>query len=814
MHSHEHRIDRFIGGQRMEFTRREFLIAGGVSGALAAQGWAVPQVIYAGAREGQADPLERTVMTLCRQCSGGCGLKVRVIRDCVVGIAGNPIHPINRGGVCPGAPAAVQSLYNPDRLTQPLVLAGPKGAGRYQPVSWTEAVRQLAARLRDLRRTTGPHGLAVITRGDRGLKRLLLERFLQAYGSNNLIDGAAPDAHQAYPAIRAVQGFPRAVGYDLAQTRYVLSFGSQWLDAHWSPAQAGATFAALRGRDQDDRRRFVHVEPRLSLTAAKADEWIPARPGTEGALALGLAHVIVREGLYDRAFVERMTDGFEDPDGGRGGRIGFRRLVLRDYAPSRVSRITGVEEGTIFRLAREFTAQRPALAIGYDGASVSTQRTYDRMAIHALNALVGSIDVAGGVTHFRDIELLNLPVPEPDGPAEAGLSKPRIDVADPSVYPLADCPTGMLAERILADLPYPIEVLVLAGGNPVFDSPHPQRVQQALGKVPLVVSLSSWMDDSARWADLIIPDAHSLSSWDVDLSHTLTGRPVVTTARPVVPASAEARGSAELILELARELGDPVSRALPFPTAQAAVRAVCDTLAASGRGGAFGPLEQEGWIRLLERGGWRPPAARSQDEFYTKVIAAGGWSDPIYYDREWDRVFRSPPRRFAFHSALIAQHVKPRNEADDVRCLPHYQAHESGEPNEAFPYRLYVYPLAVLAGMKDVNIPWLMDASGRLMRQRWNTWVEINPRTAHKLDIADGDVVTVASSRGTLRLHAKLFEGIMPEVLAIPYGFGHEGGGRWCEKIGQNPATLVDVEIDPLTGGPLWNSTRVALRKT
>jgi anaerobic selenocysteine-containing dehydrogenase len=798
----------------MRLTRREFLIAGGITtGALAAHAFAVPQVIYAGARDGKSEPIERTAMTLCRQCPGGCGLRVRVVNDCVVGIAGNPAHPINRGGVCARAPAALQTLYNPDRLTSPALLYGPKGSGTYHAIEWSEALERLATKLRDIRQTPGPHSLAVVVSGDRGLTRLLWSRFLQGYGSSNLIDWRAAEAHQGYPAVWAMQGLKRAVGYDLAQTRYVLSFGSQWLDHHWSPAQAAETFAALRGGRQAVRPKFVHIEPRLSLTAAKADEWIPIRPGTEGALALGLAHVLLREGLYDREFVEYLTHGFEDPGGGDGGRIGFRRLVLRDYSPATVASITGIEVGTIFRLAREFAAQKPALAIGFDGSGVASQRCYDRMAIHALNALVGSIDVPGGLTHFQDVNLLSQPVSEPDALAERGLAMPRIDRTDPAAYALGDAQPQQLAEHILAELPYRIEVLVLAGANPVFDSPHPERVRQALAKVPFVVSLSPWLDDSARWADLIIPDTHFLSRWDVDVSHTLTGQPTVSIGQPVVADPSGARGSGELALELARKLGAPLASALPFQDTRAVVRAVCDTLYASGRGGALGPAETVGWTQLLEHGGWRSPPTASADEFYRDALASGGWFDPIYYHREWARVFRAPPRRFAFHSMVIEERAKPRTPEDYLRCLPHYEPLPGPVPDETFPLRLYVYPLAILAGLTDANVPWLIGACGAYMGQRWKTWVEVNPVTAKQHGIADGDTVIVTSRRGSIRATAKLFEGIIPDVVAMPWGLGHEGGGRWAAGVGQNPSELVEIREDPLTATPYWNATCVWVRR-
>ncbi|MBI4585383.1 MAG: molybdopterin-dependent oxidoreductase [Planctomycetes bacterium] len=770
------------------------------------------RIIYAGSKK-ESKPLERFATTLCRQCPGGCGLRVRMVNDSVVGIAGNPLHPINHGGVCARAPAALQTLYNPDRLTKPMLLAGPKGAGRYRPIEWDEAIERLATKLKTIRRDPGPQSLVVVINGDRGLTRLLWSRFLQAYGSNNLIDWSFPEGHVAYPAVWATQGLRRAVGYDLARAKYVLSFGSQWLDAHWSPAHASEIFASLRGQGEAVRARFIHVEPRLSLTGAKADEWIPVRPGTEGALALGLAHVILREGLYDRDFVENFTHGFEDPAGGTGERIGYRRLVLRDYAPSKVANITGVHEATIFRLAREFASNAPALAIGFDGSGAATQRCYDRMAIHSLNALVGSIDVPGGVTCFQDLEILNLPAPDPDETAERGLSRPRFENADRATYPLGANAPHILAEHVLAELPYPNEVMVLGDVDIVFTSPHPERVRQALAKIPFVVSLSPWLNETASFADLIIPERHFLTRWDVDVGHTLTGQPAVTIGQPVIDWPQEGLASADLILELARRLGGTLPAALPFKDAEAVVRTVFKHLHASNRGGPFSSREEEGWTRLLEGAGWRFQMTGGEEDFFRQALQSGGWTDPIYYHREWDRVFRAPPRRFAFHSTVIAESLKPGSIEDDIRCLPHYEPVHSEPSDETFPLSLYVYPLPSLAGMTDANVPWLMDTFGRNKQERWRNWVEINPVTGEQLGIKDGDEVVVESRRGRIRTRVKLFQGVMPGVVAFPWGLGHQKGGRWCEGVGQNPSELVEAYTDPLTSEQFWNANRVSMKK-
>ncbi|MFI5342188.1 MAG: molybdopterin-dependent oxidoreductase, partial [Candidatus Methylomirabilales bacterium] len=337
---------------------------------------------------------EGWVASVCQQCPGGCGILVRTItgiedeKKRAVKIEGNPHHPISRGTLCPKGAAGLQSLYDPDRLKGPLKRSGPRGSGQWTPIGWDEALATTADRLRDLRARGEAHTLVAIAGLVRGLMPTLLHRFLEAYGSPNYVS-TAHGCDTSRQVMRLTQGIAEPIAYDLEHSAYILAFGAGLLEAGWSPVRQARAVANLRQGTPGRRARIVHVDPRLSVSAAKADEWIPIRPGTDGALALGLAHVIVSEGLYEKEFVSQWTFGFEDwQDASGRSRLGFKSLLLEEYRPEVVSRITGIPLGTIIRVAREFAAARPALAIGGGGASLHTNGLYSRLAIQALNALV------------------------------------------------------------------------------------------------------------------------------------------------------------------------------------------------------------------------------------------------------------------------------------------------------------------------------------------------------------------------------------------------------------------------------------------
>lgn len=801
----------------LDLSRRDFMAAlGSVYGA-AACAWAAPRSWHIDYSGGDGDtPHEQFVNTLCTMCPGGCGLNVRMVHGCAVGVRGNKDHPVNRGGLCSRASAVLQDIYNPDRLHRPLRRSGKRGSGRWEPIEWDTAISTISNKLRTMRAEGNPHHLCIVQGRCRGLTAAAFRRFARAFGTPNLIDAHPDENLGVLPAVLATHGVRQRIGYDIENSAYVLSFSSGWLDAHWSTEQAARAFADFRRGRPGFRPKWVHVEPRFGLTAVKADEWVPIRPGTEGTLALGVAHVMLREGLYDRQFVERHGIGFDDwVDGNKVSHLGFRRLVLRDYDPARVQAATGVPEGVVFRLAREFSENGPAIALGFDGGGCGRQATYHRMAIHALNALVGSIDVPGGVTVFQELSLLEDDF-DHDGIAEEGLRQPALD-GPGSKHRLAERAIDLLADAIQSGRPNPTEALFLVDADPVFSLAEGKRFDAALSSVPFVVALTAYHNDSTRHADLVLPLLHGIHRWDFNTSHTLKGHPVVTISQPVMDPLPDTRDPYDVIRSVAQGIGGSVTRALPWANGKDAVDAVFRGLYESGEGAAFGPANEESWAQLLESRGWRAPFAENFDDFKRAVLTGGGWTDPIYFHREWDRVFRSPSGKFAFRSTFLARSFDampdPEGHSDiEERCLPVCPA-KAHVPDATYPLELYVYALPNLVSVSSPNLPWLNDIAGAYMFEKWRTWVEIHPETARHLGVGEQDLVEVRTPRGKLVLPVKVYSGLVPDVVAIPFGLGHRSGGRWCAGIGENPADLIDSHRDPLTGAALWTSTRASIRR-
>ena len=336
-------------------TRRDFLTAAGVAGLGAALTGCERGDPFSPRKQpvpGSATWLrgeERHISTSCGQCDSGCGIQVRVVEGRAVSVAGNPVCPINRGGVGPRGLSAPQVLYDPDRVRQPMRLVGARGSGDWEPIGWEEAIGLLSDRLIDLRRRGEAHRAGVLCGRERGIVRELLRRFANAFGTPNFFEANSTSDGAVLGALRLMQGIAEVPAHDWENVHLVLSLGSGVLDAscqllHFARARSGRRGGA-------GRARIVHVGPALSRTAMNADEWVSTRSGTHGAFALGLSHVLVRDGLHDLEFVEEHCSGFDDWEDESGrAHSGFASL-LEDYDPERVAQICGVEADVIEQVA-------------------------------------------------------------------------------------------------------------------------------------------------------------------------------------------------------------------------------------------------------------------------------------------------------------------------------------------------------------------------------------------------------------------------------------------------------------------------------
>jgi anaerobic selenocysteine-containing dehydrogenase len=742
---------------------------------------------------------EKHILSVCRLCPGGCGIRARCIANRAVKLEGNPLHPINAGRLCPKGQAGLQSLYHPDRIQSPLRRVGPRGAiGSFTPTSWEEALQQITVRLGLLRNQHRPETLVLVRGTSRGLGARLATRFMRAFGSPNDVSLYRGD-EAASQALELTQGLRTMPVYDLQSAEYVLSFGGALLEAWDSPVYAMRAYGEFRQGNPGRRGKLVQVEPRQSATAVMADEWIAVRPGTEGIMAMGVAAALVAEELYDKEFVLRRTHQFEDYRDTQGNlQPGFRTLLERDFGLERVSAETGVSVNRILSLAREFAAARPSIAIGPRRGPLLPGRLFEHLAAHLLNALVGNLDGPGGVLVPEPVPQLPWPEMPADPVAQAGLARPPLVGAAGNGLAPVRSDVESLAEAILAKSPYGVEALFVLDSDPAFVSMAPALFTSALEHVPLVVSFATHPDDTALLADWILPQSHPFEAWDLDTTPPGVPFPLVSLAKPVLPLPQyDTRSAAQIFLELAKRLGGETAAAFPWPDVDTLIRAEVRGLYGARRGAVIGTSFDEAWVRMMERAGWWAPGYRSEDELWQRVEETGGWWDPFYDHWNWGRVLQTGSGKFEFRPKELAELAVDRW----MKPLGFEKKTATDSRSESHLALLLFEPLAIAGGL-GAQLPFLQEILDPGYEERWESWVELHPETAESLGVVNRSWVRVVSPHGSVRVRAQVSHRVVPGVAAIPLGLGQRGGGRWAEGIGANPLRLLSPIREPLSGLP------------
>jgi anaerobic selenocysteine-containing dehydrogenase len=710
-----------------------------------------------------------------------------------VKIEGNPLHPLNQGVCCLKGQTSLEILYSPERLQHPRLQTGARGSGDWKEISWEEALGLVADKLTELREAGKPHSVALMHGELRGQMRQVVNRFMRAYGSPNVISRESLGEGTARMALWLSQGINALPVYDINNSNYVLTFGGNLLESSRNLiGSLGATAFMRRGRPQ--RGKLVAVHPRLSLTGIKADEWVPIRPGTYGALALGMASVIINSKLYDEAFVRDFTFGFEDFEDADGDlHQGFKSFVLETYTLERVSAITGVPTDVIARLAGEFATNRPAVAVlpTEPGELSNGNALYTALAIHALNALVGSIDAKGGVIAQRFPKLTEWPAYSLDTVASEGESRERLDGAG-AQFPLALSAYQNVPERILTEQPYPLEMLFLLNANPVYDMPNDGRCMEALMKVPFVVSFASTLDESAAYADLILPASTFLEVWGDDYLEG-TGYAGISLRRPVVEPLHDTRNTGDVLLELAHRMGSPLADAFRWATYKDLIT---------------DRLSRFDWEKLEANGNW------SELVYFNAAPGSPAWSDVVGHDR------LNVPKdgRFDFFSRELFALLGTDSAQN---CLPHFEipatlADSSADAIE-YPFLLVTQPLITQSTQWQGIVPTLQESYGLQGYTKWDSWVEVSQKAAEALHLEDGERVWVESPLDRVQATVRVYAGIWPNAVFLPPGLGHHTFVRWGRKspenmvVGANPNTLTEVTSEPLTGLAVAGPARVRI---
>jgi anaerobic selenocysteine-containing dehydrogenase len=735
---------------------------------------------------------ETFVASTCLLCPAHCGIRVRLVDGQPRRIDGNPLHPVSQGGLCPKGRAGLQLLYHPGRLKGPMQRVGPAGSDRFEPITWDAALDRVAAALKAARQPGTATPVEWLVGDLSGVTGELVAGFCGVLGTTRVSvddyrDGSAD-------VVRMCQGMAMPPAYDLAGADLVLSFGAGLSEAWWSLPQAA------RAREGDARRspRWIQADVRLSRSAASANEWVPVRPGTYGALAIGLAYVIVKEGLYDPDAISRDVSGWEDwtaPDG--TSHQGFRTLVLRHGRPDEVSARTGVPVARLTALAKTFGTARHAVAVWDQSVAWRKGGLADALAIHALNTLTGRLNRPGGLM----VQATMPPLPGPANHAAPG-------AIDLSKAPLTS--TSWPAAQGAAGAPS--QVLFLYHANPVASAPPASgTVQQALARVPLVVSFSPFFDESARYANLLLPDHTYLERWQDGLAPASVASPVWGVVRPVVKPLQNTRATGDVILGLASRLGGDAAAWVRWKSVEDLVHQRGLALATATRGSAFVNQFRQNELRELEGRGWWLPHGQAPEDFWQTILETGGWFDPMLDYQDGSSLSQHADGRVWIFPAEARQRLQKSGQRLAEGFLPIDPATPSrAEAAGDFPLLLVPFRVMTLNSGGTALMPWLLEHLGVLNGSAWETWVEVAPDTARRQGLQSGQRVRIESRIGGFEAVVRVFPGAQPGVVNVPYGL-HTRVEGWGEPNGANPLAATGRDVDPVSGMPDWHSTRVRL---
>ncbi|MDD3992835.1 MAG: molybdopterin-dependent oxidoreductase, partial [Desulfobacteraceae bacterium] len=448
-------------------------------------------------------------------------------------------------------------------------------------------------------------------------------------------------------------------------------------------------------------------------------------------LALGLAHVIISEKLYDRNFVDYYANGFEP----------WRQMVLDGFAPDKVAEITGVSKDYIIVLARDFAKAGAGVAICGRGRGNTPGSVDEAMAVHALNALVGAINRKGGVWALPVNDEVNWPEVETDETAANGMQRPRLDGAGSVFADARSLPNRFFAAQA-EGTSEAVKALLVFEANPLYTQPDSETVKKALDHLDLLVSFSSLMDETAAYADLILPNHFYLERFEDVVAATGLATSVIGLTQPVVAPQRNTRHAGDVVLALAGTLGGPVADAFPWESFEACLE---ETLA-------------DDWDTLTETG------------YVVRKVQPAHWFE----------AFPTVSGKFEF-----AGTYRPVSIEGD---------------KGAYPLVLVPYDAMRIASGPSANTPFMTKTVGDDVLLGNDGFVEVNPKTADAAGLGEGQAAVLSTPRGQARVRIHLSEGIMPGLVAMPRGLGHTAYDDYLAGKGVNVNTLIGPVEDPASG--------------
>lgn len=709
---------------------------------------------------------KETVTSVCGICPGGCGVNVELVNGRLERLSPIKGHPV--GVVCVRGAHAREIVYSPDRLKYPLLRAGERGQGKFERISWDEALDRIADRFQQIKRRYGAE--AVMTYFGRGSFDLsLIDIFgprgvylpgnfgiLFPFGSPNSANCSSV-CYVSYGLLAAVPtiGVDMSFTYpDFDQTNLIVIWGSNPITD--SPPDKVGKILEARKRGA----RVVVIDHMRTEMAKKADQWIGVRSGTDGALALSMMNVIINERLYDRDFVENWTVGFDE-----------LRQYVQEYPPEVAERITRVPRETIVEMARAIAKAGGASLVMYTGLEYTNSGVQNIRATLCLWAISGNLDVPGGLL-FRPrspAKFNRISLDPPEGVKPIGADK----------YPLF-CDTLKVAQfmeaprAILNDDPYPVRGLLIFGASIITSLPNPDLWKECFRKLDFLVVFDRFMTVDGMYADIVLP----ATTYFENLSYQKYRGGYAQLRQRVVEPVGESRSNFAFLLDLARRLG--YGDMFPQSEEEHVEFAFKDSPVSVAE------------LRAQPEGVWYDAGRQEYRKYEKGLLRSGGKPG-----------FNTPSGKVELVSSVLQKY--------GYDGLPVYVEPKEGPLGSPELYKKY--PLVLNTGARlqsafrsqHLNIPGLLKLQPKPQ-------VLMHPVDAQARGIVDGDRVWVESARGRVAVWARVTEDVMIGQVELNVGGGSPIHAEGWREANANYVTDFDNR-DPISGFPVYKALLCEVRK-
>ncbi|MDL2274605.1 molybdopterin-dependent oxidoreductase [Desulfosarcina sp. OttesenSCG-928-G10] len=675
----------------------------------------------------------------CVLCYHSCGVEVDVADGKVVGVQGQASHPLNKGYLCPKGRATIEHIYHPSRLRHPLK----KDGTGFKEISWDQALDEIGDQLKTIKSKYGPEALGFFC-GSVGVENFemvaLTHRFRAAYGSPN------------YFSVESICYRMRIRCRQMTFGKYPVEELNSNLYVLWGHNPNESDFPLRLAITQNLRKgaKLVVIDPKRIKLADKAEMYLKIRPGTDGALALAMIHVIITEGLQDQDFIDKWT-------------IGFDKLVphIQPYTPEWAEKITWVPADDIRKLARMFATTKGAAI--YQGTCTQDQQangTQTNRAISILQTIVGGINVPGGWVLSPRLALKNIFLPTASDEAPLGTDK------YPLFYKLwgRTSPYGIVS-MVPENIPDKLKGFLVLGGNPIVTMPDTNAFREAFKRLPLLVVYEQFMTDTAALAHYILPATSHLEGWSIAYNYNVCHcLPYLMIREQAIEPVGESRS----VLDLYKGLCDRLNMSEVFPW----------------------PDEKELVKDLLQ-------PCELNFEHLSQKKPEGDFYQEKEYETTSD-MWRTPSGKIEIYCEALAE--------VGFDPLPTYLEPEKSPQGKKWAELGKKYPLILSTGQRDLfYTASQMHHIDDLHRRRPSAIAEMSSQTAKTYGITHGEEVYVETDRGQARMRAWVDDRVADGVVLVPHGWQGDGN---CNQL----TDCREESREPIMGYPTWKSQLCAVR--